>query len=164
MTQPQGYVLTRDLPAIPAKRYFTIGEVSQLCDVRSYVLRYWEQEFVQLRPMKRRGNRRYYQLHEVELVRQIRALLYEQGFTIAGARLQLEHKATEDVMAFELSPPEVQAPVSPPAPKLAQKTVVENFVEKDAGFLHVNSSMHIKNNGMQAILSELHAISVLLKV
>ena len=90
MTQPQGYVLTRDLPPIPAKRYFTIGEVSQLCDVRSYVLRYWEQEFVQLRPMKRRGNRRYYQLHEVQLVRKIRELLYEQGFTIAGARLQLE--------------------------------------------------------------------------
>ena len=66
MTTPQGYILTRDLPTIPAKRYFTIGEVSQLCDVRSYVLRYWEQEFAQLRPMKRRGNRRYYQLHEVE--------------------------------------------------------------------------------------------------
>ena len=104
MTQPQGYVLTRDLPPIPAKRYFTIGEVSQLCDVRSYVLRYWEQEFVQLRPMKRRGNRRYYQLHEVQLVRKIRELLYEQGFTIAGARLQLEQKATEEVGNFELSP------------------------------------------------------------
>lgn len=109
MTQPQGYVLTRDLPPIPAKRYFTIGEVSQLCDVRSYVLRYWEQEFVQLRPMKRRGNRRYYQLHEVQLVRKIRELLYEQGFTIAGARLQLEQKAAEDVMSFELSPPDVAA-------------------------------------------------------
>lgn len=94
MTQPQGYVLTQDLPAIPAKRYFTIGEVSQLCGVRSYVLRYWEQEFAQLRPMKRRGNRRYYQHHEVVLVRKIRQLLYEQGYTIQGARQQLEIKAT----------------------------------------------------------------------
>ena len=111
MNQPQSYILTRDLPAIPAKRYFTIGEVSQLCDVRSYVLRYWEQEFTQLSPMKRRGNRRYYQLHEVELVRKIRELLYEQGFTIAGARLQLEQKIAEDVMAFELSPLEPMAPI-----------------------------------------------------
>lgn len=104
MSQPKAYILTRDLPLIPAKRYFTIGEVSDLCDVRSYVLRYWEQEFAQLRPMKRRGNRRYYQLHEVQLVRRIRELLYEQGFTIAGARNQLEQKMAEDVMAFELSP------------------------------------------------------------
>lgn len=92
MTQPQGYVLTQDLPAIPAKRYFTIGEVSQLCGVRSYVLRYWKQEFDQLRPMKRRGNRRYYQHHEVVLVRKIRQLLYEQGYTIQGARQQLDAK------------------------------------------------------------------------
>jgi DNA-binding transcriptional MerR regulator len=77
------------LPAIPAKRYFTIGEVSELCGVKSYVLRYWEQEFTQLRPMKRRGNRRYYQHHEVLLIRRIRELLYEQGFTISGARNQL---------------------------------------------------------------------------
>ncbi len=77
------------LPAIPAKRYFTIGEVSELCAVKPYVLRYWEQEFTQLRPMKRRGNRRYYQHHEVLLTRRIRELLYEQGFTISGARNQL---------------------------------------------------------------------------
>lgn len=77
------------LPPIPTKRYFTIGEVSELCLVKPYVLRYWEQEFVQLRPMKRRGNRRYYQHHEVLLVRRIRELLYEQGFTISGARNQL---------------------------------------------------------------------------
>lgn len=77
------------LPPIPAKRYFTIGEVSDLCGVKPYVLRYWEQEFTQLRPMKRRGNRRYYQHHEVLLVRRIRELLYEQGFTISGARNQL---------------------------------------------------------------------------
>jgi DNA-binding transcriptional MerR regulator len=77
------------LPPIPAKRYFTIGEVSDLCAVKPHVLRYWEQEFTQLRPMKRRGNRRYYQHHEVLLIRKIRELLYEQGFTISGARNQL---------------------------------------------------------------------------
>lgn len=77
------------LPEIPAKRYFTIGEVSELCGVKPYVLRYWEQEFSQLKPMKRRGNRRYYQHHEVLLIRRIRDLLYEQGFTINGARNRL---------------------------------------------------------------------------
>jgi DNA-binding transcriptional MerR regulator len=77
------------LPPIPAKRYFTIGEVSELCGVKPHVLRYWEQEFTQLRPMKRRGNRRYYQHHEVLLIRRIRELLYEQGFTISGARNRL---------------------------------------------------------------------------
>ena len=77
------------LPSIPAKRYFTIGEVSDLCGVKPYVLRYWEQEFTQLKPMKRRGNRRYYQHHEVLLIRRIRDLLYDQGFTISGARNQL---------------------------------------------------------------------------
>jgi DNA-binding transcriptional MerR regulator len=77
------------LPSIPAKRYFTIGEVSDLCGVKPYVLRYWEQEFTQLKPMKRRGNRRYYQHHEVLLIRRIRDLLYEQGFTISGARNRL---------------------------------------------------------------------------
>ncbi len=79
-----------ELPAIPAKRYFTIGEVSELCAVKPHVLRYWEQEFTQLKPVKRRGNRRYYQHHEVLLIRRIRDLLYEQGFTINGARHRLE--------------------------------------------------------------------------
>jgi DNA-binding transcriptional MerR regulator len=79
-----------ELPAIPAKRYFTIGEVSELCGVKPHVLRYWEQEFTQLKPVKRRGNRRYYQHHEVLLVRRIRELLYEQGFTISGARNRLD--------------------------------------------------------------------------
>jgi DNA-binding transcriptional MerR regulator len=78
------------LPPIPAKRYFTIGEVSDLCGVKPYVLRYWEQEFTQLKPMKRRGNRRYYQHHEVLLIRRIRELLYDQGFTISGARNRLQ--------------------------------------------------------------------------
>ena len=78
-----------ELPPIPAKRYFTIGEVADLCQVKPHVLRYWEQEFTQLNPVKRRGNRRYYQHHEVLLIRRIRELLYEQGFTIAGARNRL---------------------------------------------------------------------------
>ncbi len=78
------------LPSIPAKRYFTIGEVSDLCGVKPHVLRYWEQEFTQLRPMKRRGNRRYYQHHEVLMIRRIRDLLYDQGFTISGARNKLQ--------------------------------------------------------------------------
>ena len=81
--------MEKALPSIPAKRYFTIGEVSELCGVKPYVLRYWEQEFTQLKPMKRRGNRRYYQHHEVLLIRRIRDLLYDQGFTISGARNQL---------------------------------------------------------------------------
>jgi DNA-binding transcriptional MerR regulator len=81
---------TTELPAIPAKRYFTIGEVSELCGVKPHVLRYWEQEFTQLKPLKRRGNRRYYQHHEVLLIRRIRELLYEHGFTINGARNRLE--------------------------------------------------------------------------
>jgi DNA-binding transcriptional MerR regulator len=82
-----------ELPPIPAKRYFTIGEVSDLCAVKPHVLRYWEQEFTQLKPVKRRGNRRYYQHHEVLLIRRIRDLLYEQGFTINGARHRLESDA-----------------------------------------------------------------------
>src|SRR3954449_2456928 len=91
------------LPAIPAKRYFTIGEVSELCGVKPHVLRYWEQEFTQLKPVKRRGNRRYYQHHEVLLIRRIRQLLYDEGFTISGARHRLDsarmengHAAAED--------------------------------------------------------------------
>ena len=87
MTRPEPTVTP--LPPIPAKRYFTIGEVSDLCGVKPHVLRYWEQEFTQLKPVKRRGNRRYYQHHEVLLIREIRSLLYEQGFTISGARNRL---------------------------------------------------------------------------
>ena len=98
---PTGSVVpVSSLPPIPAKRYFTIGEVSELCGVKPYVLRYWEQEFTQLRPMKRRGNRRYYQHHEVLLIRRIRELLYQDGFTISGARNRLDEMAArkrEDV-------------------------------------------------------------------
>jgi DNA-binding transcriptional MerR regulator len=88
-----------ELPPIPAKRYFTIGEVSELCGVKPHVLRYWEQEFTQLKPVKRRGNRRYYQHHEVLLIRRIRELLYEQGFTISGARNRLDDTLAQDPAA-----------------------------------------------------------------
>ena len=92
MTEP----MESSLPSIPAKRYFTIGEVSELCGVKPHVLRYWEQEFTQLRPMKRRGNRRYYQHHEVLMIRRIRDLLYEQGFTISGARNKLQELVQQE--------------------------------------------------------------------
>jgi len=92
------------LPPIPAKRYFTIGEVSELCGVKPHVLRYWEQEFTQLKPVKRRGNRRYYQHHEVLLIRRIRELLYEQGFTISGARNRLEEVDVREEHASASAP------------------------------------------------------------
>jgi DNA-binding transcriptional MerR regulator len=107
------------LPPIPAKRYFTIGEVSELCGVKPHVLRYWEQEFTQLKPVKRRGNRRYYQHHEVLLVRRIRELLYEQGFTISGARNRLDdvevrHEAVAPAPAVEVKPVPIAAVPSAP--------------------------------------------------
>ena len=117
--------MEKALPAIPAKRYFTIGEVSDLCGVKPYVLRYWEQEFTQLKPMKRRGNRRYYQHHEVLLIRRIRELLYEQGFTISGARNRLTEAGhgrggavfanpdAPDVSAGEPEPTTKALPTSP---------------------------------------------------
>lgn len=105
------------MPPIPAKRYFTIGEVSELCGVKPHVLRYWEQEFTQLRPVKRRGNRRYYQHHEVLLIRRIRELLYEQGFTINGARNRLDSPGGERAAAAladpEASAADVRAPGKP---------------------------------------------------
>ena len=102
-----------ELPPIPAKRYFTIGEVSDLCGVKPHVLRYWEQEFTQLKPVKRRGNRRYYQHHEVLLIRRIRELLYEEGFTISGARNRLDNSLSGD------DKPERAARAGAPAPGTA---------------------------------------------
>jgi len=99
-----------ELPPIPAKRYFTIGEVSDLCAVKPHVLRYWEQEFTQLKPVKRRGNRRYYQHHEVLLIRRIRDLLYEQGFTINGARHRLESEPAEQRAAARPTPSTTSVP------------------------------------------------------
>ncbi len=94
----------RELPTIPAKRYFTIGEVSELCDVKPHVLRYWETEFPTLKPVKRRGNRRYYQRHDVLMIRQIRGLLYENGYTIGGARQRLEGEVArvENTMSAQI--------------------------------------------------------------
>ncbi len=97
-----------ELPAIPAKRYFTIGEVSELCGVKPHVLRYWEQEFTQLRSIKRRGNRRYYQHHEVLMIRRIRDLLYDQGFTITGARNKIQELGDD----FSISAPQEKAEAS----------------------------------------------------
>lgn len=101
------------LPPIPAKRYFTIGEVSELCGVKPHVLRYWEQEFAQLKPVKRRGNRRYYQHHEVLLIRRIRELLYEQGFTISGARNKLNERGSRNMVVEEMPVERVATVPSP---------------------------------------------------
>ena len=92
-----------ELPVIPGKRYFTIGEVSELCGVKPHVLRYWEQEFPQLKPIKRRGNRRYYQRHDVVMIRQIRSLLYQDGFTIGGARQKLSNGGVQESASAESS-------------------------------------------------------------
>jgi len=96
------------LPPIPAKRYFTIGEVGELCQVKPHVLRYWEQEFNQLKPQKRRGNRRYYQHHEVVLIRRIRELLYEEGFTISGARLRLDETNGHQIQEIPAGPSSIR--------------------------------------------------------
>jgi DNA-binding transcriptional MerR regulator len=123
--------MEKSLPPIPAKRYFTIGEVSELCGVKPYVLRYWEQEFTQLKPMKRRGNRRYYQHHEVLLIRRIRELLYEQGFTISGARNRLAESAARAVVAAATAPSSEPGPMAPgQAPNSAVET--EEAVEAAA--------------------------------
>jgi DNA-binding transcriptional MerR regulator len=123
--------MEKALPAIPAKRYFTIGEVSDLCGVKPYVLRYWEQEFTQLKPMKRRGNRRYYQHHEVLLIRRIRELLYEQGFTISGARNRLSEAGTSRVDAAidghdelppEIASAEIEVVVAESLPEVVEPT------------------------------------------
>ncbi|WP_449252239.1 MerR family transcriptional regulator [Chitinimonas lacunae] len=113
------------MPPIPAKRYFTIGEVSDLCAVKPHVLRYWEQEFTQLRPVKRRGNRRYYQHHEVLLIRRIRTLLYDQGFTISGARNQLEQQA---LASFEPTSELPATAVSDGAELIALRTELKSLL------------------------------------
>jgi len=116
---------TNDLPAIPAKRYFTIGEVSELCGVKPHVLRYWEQEFTQLKPLKRRGNRRYYQHHEVLLIRRIRELLYEHGFTINGARNRLEEPASALPAAQSAKTMTVPQPISPASLRKELKSILK---------------------------------------
>ncbi|QGZ38395.1 MerR-like DNA binding protein [Pseudoduganella flava] len=115
------------LPPIPAKRYFTIGEVSELCGVKPHVLRYWEQEFTQLKPVKRRGNRRYYQHHEVLLIRRIRELLYEQGFTISGARNKLDSRGNDPQEAYDND--------TPPAPPPLDREMIRNELLAILGLL-----------------------------
>ena len=126
--------MSTSLPSIPAKRYFTIGEVAELCGVKPHVLRYWEQEFTQLRPMKRRGNRRYYQHHEVLMIRRIRDLLYDQGFTISGARNRLQDGPwTDDESAVDPSesPVDGAAPSVPAAPTSVSTSVDAAEIRKE---------------------------------
>jgi len=125
----QGSGAKVQLPPIPAKRYFTIGEVSELCGVKPHVLRYWEQEFTQLKPVKRRGNRRYYQHHEVLLIRRIRELLYEEGFTISGARNRLEEnevRGERSVQAFPTT--QASSPRSPGFDLMALRTELRELL------------------------------------
>ncbi len=123
------------LPPIPAKRYFTIGEVSELCGVKPHVLRYWEQEFTQLKPVKRRGNRRYYQHHEVLLIRRIRELLYEQGFTISGARNRLDGPNEVESKAHTLQST-TQSDLSL-SPSLSANTKEFDFISVKAELLEI---------------------------
>jgi DNA-binding transcriptional MerR regulator len=116
---------TTELPPIPAKRYFTIGEVSELCGVKPHVLRYWEQEFTQLKPLKRRGNRRYYQHHEVLLIRRIRELLYEHGFTINGARNRLEEHGSPREHGTGTRTMTVPQPISPSTIRKELKSILK---------------------------------------
>ena len=148
------------LPAIPAKRYFTIGEVSDLCGVKAYVLRYWEQEFTQLRPMKRRGNRRYYQHHEVLLIRRIRELLYDQGFTISGARNRLaESMATRRASAAQLVPETLQVS---PADVTSQSASHAGEASARAPS-HAQPVLTAADGGLEWLAQELSAIRRLLE-
>jgi DNA-binding transcriptional MerR regulator len=141
--------MEKTLPAIPAKRYFTIGEVSELCGVKPYVLRYWEQEFTQLKPMKRRGNRRYYQHHEVLLIRRIRELLYEQGFTISGARNRLTDAVPQRAAALAAT---ADATTSPRRRGRADAVTAEHApaggVEADAAAASREAVAAVPNDGV----------------
>ena len=130
--------MEKTLPPIPAKRYFTIGEVGELCGVKPHVLRYWEQEFTQLRPMKRRGNRRYYQHHEVLMIRRIRELLYDQGFTISGARNKLQEAVQNDrqMSNDDLAHSIVSPDFSIPTPSLARAESGEGLPNGSVRLVH----------------------------
>ncbi|MFI0545472.1 MAG: MerR family transcriptional regulator [Brachymonas sp.] len=143
-----------DFPEIPAKRYFTIGEVGELCRVKPHVLRYWEQEFAQLKPIKRRGNRRYYQYHEVSMVRRIRELLYEHGYTISGARNQLD--AAENASAWTVGPESGQLAaignIQTAMPPALRQPDTPELIQQDAGAW----------SNLQILRRELHTIRQLL--
>lgn len=138
------------LPSIPAKRYFTIGEVAELCGVKPHVLRYWEQEFTQLRPMKRRGNRRYYQHHEVLMIRRIRDLLYDQGFTISGARNRLQELLHPSRADGSTVGPEVAASLE--LPSMVLDAVRDITIDMDA------TSFALDSNAVRKELFEIRAL------
>ena len=142
--------MENSLPHIPAKRYFTIGEVGELCGVKPHVLRYWEQEFTQLRPMKRRGNRRYYQHHEVLMIRRIRELLYDQGFTISGARNKMQEMG-HDKRHLPDTTPEMDEGLEMPDPQSV------GFSDPDTLFTSEQS-----NDPWRQVRHELHEIRALL--
>ena len=137
------------LPSIPAKRYFTIGEVAELCGVKTHVLRYWEQEFTQLRPVKRRGNRRYYQHHEVLMIRRIRDLLYEQGFTISGARNKLQELAQAGRQITRAN-----------GEVMSEDTVVDSFVDDDMDAMPLNiaGSLSVPSGDLRTELLEIRSM------
>ena len=149
------------LPAIPAKRYFTIGEVADLCDVKPHVLRYWEQEFVQLKPMKRRGNRRYYQHHEVLMVRRIRELLYEQGFTISGARNRLRDLVVGHGRALSTDSLRSQELVQPVNTMSAEALAQSHLL---AEMLELRTSESASTLGIEEVKEELLQIRALLSL
>ena len=158
--------MEKSIVAIPPKRYFTIGEVSELCGVKPYVLRYWEQEFTQLRPMKRRGNRRYYQHHEVLLIRRIRDLLYEEGFTISGARNRLADPASSSTPAGPQPEVEdlpvddaVEDDVQAASAALAAEAVAQVLTRKPAAAIRPAERLP---PSMAAMRQELLSISALL--
>lgn len=142
------------LPAIPNKRYFTIGEVGELCNVKPHVLRYWEQEFEQLSPMKRRGNRRYYQREDVLIIRQIRSLLYEQGFTISGARLQLQTEQTRPMAKV------MEAITAEPI--ITPVSIVEPSPSEAMLAYQVQISQNMLNVVIKDMIRELEAVLMLL--
>ena len=162
--------MEKSVVAIPPKRYFTIGEVSELCGVKPYVLRYWEQEFTQLRPMKRRGNRRYYQHHEVLLIRRIRDLLYEEGFTISGARNRLADPVSSsgppspqvEAEAEDLHVDDALENAQAASAVLAAEVVAQVLTRKPSPAIRPAERMAALPPSMAAMRQELLSISALL--
>jgi DNA-binding transcriptional MerR regulator len=156
--------MEKALPSIPAKRYFTIGEVSELCGVKPYVLRYWEQEFTQLKPMKRRGNRRYYQHHEVLLVRRIRELLYDQGFTISGARNRLADGPAAAPPSPAPAPAVALAAAKTPGPAVASVALPVDLESTLASGWPEQADLDLKGMDSAGLRAELLSIRDLLSI